>query len=56
MGSAFVGGAAGSAIAGALQGRYGWTGATLFGAAIAVVAFLLGALTRAMAPTPRIQP
>jgi predicted MFS family arabinose efflux permease len=46
MGSAFLGGAAGSAIAGALQGPYGWTGATLFGAAIVIVAFLLWAWTR----------
>jgi len=41
MGSAFLGGAAGSAIAGALLGAYGWTGATLFGASIVFVAFLL---------------
>jgi MFS family permease len=40
MGSAFLGGAAGSAIAGALQGPYGW-GAALFGASIAALAFLL---------------
>jgi predicted MFS family arabinose efflux permease len=45
MGSAFLGGAAGSAIAGALQGAYGWTGATLFGASIALLAFLLWAWT-----------
>ncbi len=46
MGSAFLGGAAGSAIAGALQGAYGWTGATAFGAAIVFLAFLLWAATR----------
>jgi predicted MFS family arabinose efflux permease len=40
MGSAFRGGAAGSAIAGALQGPYGWTGATVFGASIVFAAFL----------------
>ena len=45
MGSAFLGGAAGSAIAGALQGPYGWTGATVFGAAIVFAAFLLWAWT-----------
>ena len=45
MGSAFLGGAAGSAIAGALQGAYGWTGATIFGASIVFVAFLLWAWT-----------
>jgi predicted MFS family arabinose efflux permease len=44
MGSAFLGGAAGSAIAGALQGPYGWTGATVFGAAIVFLGFLLWAL------------
>jgi len=41
MGSAFLGGAAGSAIAGALQGGYGWSGATIFGASIVFLAFLL---------------
>ncbi|HEY6788824.1 MAG TPA: MFS transporter [Trebonia sp.] len=46
MGSAFLGGAAGSAIAGALHGPYGWTGVTLFGASIVVLAFLLWAWTR----------
>lgn len=43
MGSAFLGGAAGSATAGALQCAYGWTGATLFGASIVLLAFLLWA-------------
>lgn len=47
MGSAFLGGAAGSAITGALQGAYGWTGATLFGASIVRLAFLLWAWSRA---------
>jgi predicted MFS family arabinose efflux permease len=47
MGSAFLGGAAGSAIAGALQGPYGWSGATLFGACIAFAAFALWAGPRA---------
>ena len=46
MGSAFLGGAAGSAIAGALQGAYGWTGATVFGASIVLLAFLLWAWTQ----------
>jgi predicted MFS family arabinose efflux permease len=43
MGSAFLGGAAGSAIAGVLQGAYGWGGATIFGASIVFLAFLLWA-------------
>jgi predicted MFS family arabinose efflux permease len=46
MGSAFLGGAAGSAIAGALQGPYGWTGAALFGVSISAVALLLWAWRR----------
>jgi predicted MFS family arabinose efflux permease len=46
MGSAFLGGAAGSAIAGALQGSYGWSGATLFGASLAFTGFLLWAWKR----------
>jgi predicted MFS family arabinose efflux permease len=46
MGSAFLGGAAGSAIAGAFQGSCGWSGATLFGASIAFAAFLLWAWKR----------
>ena len=47
MGSAFLGGAAGSAIAGALQGTYGWSGATVFGASIVFVAFLAWARSQA---------
>jgi predicted MFS family arabinose efflux permease len=46
MGSAFLGGAAGSAIAGALQGPYGWTGATLFGVSVSAVALVLWAWRR----------
>jgi predicted MFS family arabinose efflux permease len=49
MGSAFLGGAAGSAIAGALQGPYGWTGVTLFGVSISAVAFLLWVWRRGQA-------
>jgi hypothetical protein len=49
MGSAFFGGAAGSAIAGALQGPYGWTDATLFGVSISAVAFALRAWRRKQA-------
>ncbi|HEX3958775.1 MAG TPA: hypothetical protein VHZ03_19470 [Trebonia sp.] len=34
-------------LAGALHGPYGWTGVTLFGASIVMLAFLLWAWTRA---------
>ncbi|WP_202533669.1 MFS transporter [Streptomyces sp. SID3212] len=37
MGSVFLGGATGSGIAGVLHDGYGWTGVTLFGAALPVV-------------------
>jgi predicted MFS family arabinose efflux permease len=46
MGSAFIGGAIGSLVAGALHGAYGWTGDTIFGAALGGLAFALWAWSR----------
>jgi cyanate permease len=46
MGSAFIGGAIGSVVAGHLHGTYGWTGDTIFGAALGGLAFVLWAWSR----------
>ncbi|MGW7545516.1 MFS transporter [Streptomyces sp. NPDC054770] len=46
MGSAFIGGAIGSVAAGHLHGAYGWTGDTIFGAALGGLAFVLWAQSR----------
>jgi predicted MFS family arabinose efflux permease len=46
MGSVFVGGAMGSAIAGALHGQYAWSGITTVGIALAALSFVLWAAGR----------